>query len=259
MNAARAARRWSCAACALGALATAGTAAAASPIAYPLLQAGAEAPRLELAQRMITRSWGPSEDSVYVVVEVPEWRSEGGAMAMSAVLPGAGELYVGERSGWLFLFAEAAGWAAHLFLRNKADERRDEAFAYAGDPRDATSVWSIERWAEATQQDPAALEQLYAGDPDGFYEAIRDPGYAAGFVGDESRRLYESLQASADRRRRYARYAAMGLWLNHAISAFDALRAARIHNLPLRRNLQLRVRPSLGDGAGFTAALEGSF
>jgi hypothetical protein len=261
MNAARAARVWTCAvACALGAIAAAGPARAAwSPIAYPVLQAGAGAPRLELAQRVITRSWGQSEDSVYVVVEVPEWRSEGGALVMSAVLPGAGELYVGERSGWLFLLAEAAGWAAHFFLKDKADERRDEAAAYAGDPRDATSVWSLERWAEATQQDPAALEQLYAGDPGGFYEAIRDPSYAAGFVGDESRMLYETLQSSADRRRRYARYAAMGLWLNHAISAFDALRAARIRNLPLRRNLQLRLRPSLGDGAGFTAALEGSF
>lgn len=245
-------------ACAAG-LALAAAVADASPIAYPLLDPGAAQPRLELAQRVITRTWGLSEDSVYVVVQVPDWRSEGGAMTLSALVPGAGELYVGERSGWLFLFAEAAGWAAHLFLVDKADERRDQASGYAGDPNDPASTWSLERWVEATQQDPAALAQLYAGDRNGFYEAIRDPAYAAGFASTDARNVFEALQASADNRRRYARYAAIGLWLNHAISAFDALRAARIHNLPLRRNLQLRIRPSFEDGAGWTAALEGSF
>jgi hypothetical protein len=236
-----------------------GVSAAGSPTAFPVIEAS-EPPTLYLAQRVITRSWGQSEDSVYKVVSVPDWRSEGGAMALSAVLPGAGELYAGERSGWLFLAAEAAGWAAHLFLRSKADERRDEAHRYAGDPRDEASAWSFDRWEEATQGDRAALEQLYSGDPNGFYDALRDPQYAAGFWGEESRILYADLQSSADRRRRYARYAAMGLWLNHALSAFDALRAARIHNLPLRRNLELRIRPSLGEGGtGFTAAFEGSF
>jgi len=254
-------RGLACAAlCALGVAAGAGRAAAAgSPVALPRLEDAGGAPRLLLAQRVITRSWGLSEDSVYVVVPVPEWRSEGGALAMSALLPGAGQLYVGERSGLLFLLAEAGGWAAHLFLESKADERRNEAFAYAGDPTDPASTWSLERWAQATSEDPNALALLYAADRDGFFSAIRAPRYAAGFASAAQRDVYESLQESADRRRRYARYAVIGLMLNHAFAAFDALRAARIHNLPLRRNLELRIRPTLGDGAGFTAAIEGSF
>ena len=41
-----------------------------------------------------------------------------------------------------------------------------------------------------------------------------------------------------------ARWATAGLWLNHAVAAVDALRAARLHNLPIRRNLDLRVESS---------------
>jgi len=31
------------------------------------------------------------------------------------------------------------------------------------------------------------------------------------------------------------------VWLNHAVAAFDALRAARFHNLPLRRQMELQL------------------
>ncbi len=256
-------RAGACGAALLCALAAPGAASAlpapVSPVAYPLL-ADEEAPTLMFAQRVITRSWGLSEDSTYVVVDVPDWRSEGGALALSAALPGAGQLYVGEHSGYLFLLAEIAGWAAHLFLVDKAETRRDEAHRYAGDPRDPSSNWSFERWAEATDEDPTALEQLYAGDPTAFYDRISDPAYGAGFGSADAGQVYRDLAASADRRRRFARYAAVGLWLNHTVAAFDALRAARIHNLPLRRNLELRIRPSLGEGGtGFTASIEGAF
>jgi hypothetical protein len=230
-----------------------------SPIAYPTV-GGTETPRL-FAQRAITREWGPSDDSVYVVVHVPEWRSEGGAMAMSAILPGSGELYVGERSGFLFLLAEVAGWTGYLVFKQRADDRRAEAHDYAGNPNDPQSPWSFERWAEATQEDATALEQIYASDPNAFYRLIgEDAQYAAGWSGADTRGVFDSLQRSADRRRTASRLAAGGLWLNHVISAVDALRAARIHNLPLSRNIQLRLKPSWnGDAAGWSAALEGSF
>jgi hypothetical protein len=40
----------------------------------------------------------------------------------------------------------------------------------------------------------------------------------------------------------------MALWLNHVVSAFDALRAAHIHNLPLRRNIELQLGGRLRRG-----------
>lgn len=210
-----------------------------------------------LAQRAITRSWGFSEDSVYTTVPVPGWRSEGGAMAMSALLPGAGEIYAGEKSGYLFLLAEAMGWTAFAWMTTTAGDRRDQAHAYAGPPGVAASNWSFDRY-EAAGGETDALMQLYSADPNGFYERIRDDRYAGGFGSEEARDVFLGLQNSADKRRRVARFAVIGLCLNHVVSAFDALRAARIHNLPLRRNLELRIRPTLGD-PGVRMAFEGSF
>ena len=63
-------------------------AAEASQLALPILT-GAQKPELTLAQRVIEREWGPSEDSVYVVVDVPGWREEAYAMGLSAAAPGS--------------------------------------------------------------------------------------------------------------------------------------------------------------------------
>jgi hypothetical protein len=37
--------------------------------------------------------------------------------------------------------------------------------------------------------------------------------------------------------------------LNHVIAAFDALRAARAHNLPLKKNIDLQLGAKLNRGA----------
>ena len=56
---------------------------------------------------------------------------------------------------------------------------------------------------------------------------------------------YRDLRTSWQDRFRQSRVFEMALWMNHAVSAFDALRAARFHNLPLRRTLDLQL------GGGF--------
>ena len=48
-----------------------------------------------LAQRVVTREWGASDDTSYLEIEVPGYRSEGWALVLSSIVPGAGELYVG--------------------------------------------------------------------------------------------------------------------------------------------------------------------
>jgi hypothetical protein len=50
------------------------------------------------------------------------------------------------------------------------------------------------------------------------------------------------------------------LWLNHLVAAIDALRVARIHNLPLKPQYQLRVSQKIRKGhPEFRAALVRSF
>lgn len=217
-----------------------------------------------LAQRAITREWGPSEDTTYVVVEVHDYRSEGWAMLFSAAVPGTGEFYVGEASGWLFLAAEAAGWTSRALFRKDGRDRRDEAQRYAGPPGAPSSNWSFSRWNAATHGDTLALQQLYAGDREAFYHLIGfDPRYKDGWVSapfDAVRDFYQVTEKKYQRAYKRARYATGGIILVHIVSALDALRAAREHNLPLDRNLRLKLRGSIDqDGGSMAVALERRF
>jgi hypothetical protein len=224
---------------------------AGSRLALPALGDGA-APRLLLAQRAIDRTWGPSDDSLYTEVRVPEWRSEALAMSASAILPGAGHLYTGEASGYLYLAAEVAGWVSRTVLRRDARDKRDEAVVFAGPPGLAASGWSAERWAQATGGDPAEMQALYTVDRGAFLRLIgTDDRFLAGWSGEPAatRATFEGLRERSQTLYRRARWAETGLWLNHVVSAVDALRAARLHNLPLRRNLEIQLRGSWRRGA----------
>jgi hypothetical protein len=214
-----------------------------------------------LAQRTIEREWGLSDDSVYVEVHVPGLKSEALAASLSAILPGAGQLYVGENSGWLFAALEAAGWGGWWWQRREADRLNRDAATVAGTPDDPASGWSFQRWSDATEGDPAALAELYAADREAFYNAIAtDPAYGAGWSSAEEQLAFSTLRSRADTRRESARLYATALWIHHLVAAVDALRAARFHNLPLRENLRVRVG-SRGTYArpGVTMAVEVRF
>lgn len=253
------------AACALAALPAA---AIASPLALPMPErtearierrSASEAPADWLAQRTITRAWGPSEDSVYTEVQIPDWKSEPAALLASAVLPGAGQLYAGEGSGWVFLAAEAAGWTFRTLAVRRADDRRDRFTSLVGDPYAAASGWSFERYRQATGGDASWLETLWASDREAFYlELDRGLQYAAGFRGgpDASAEAYRGLRGEREDALRRARMLDALLMIHHLASAWDALRAARFHNLPLRRSLPVQFGSRWsGDSPGFTASL----
>ena len=222
-----------------------GPGATASRLAPPVLSGASSVPELWLAQRTIERQWGLSEDSTYRTVEVGGWKSEGWALVLSGAVPGAGQVYVGEGSGWFFLLGEAAGWVGRALTRRRAVELRDDAAAFVGDLTDSTSTWSFARYAAVSGGEASLLETLWEQDRDAYYQALADdPSYRAGFSGADPRATRDSYKelrdASQDRFRR-SRYIEIALLLNHATAAFDALRAARIHDLPLRRNLDLQL------------------
>ena len=235
------------------ALALAGAVAAAirgSALAVPLV-AGVERPQLVLAQRAIERSWGASDDSVYVAVDVPGWRSEGLAAVLSAAVPGAGQVYGGERRGLWFALIEALGWTANRVYLHQAHTERDHSVAFAGDPADSASAWSFERWSATTGMDTGQLEAVWASDRQAFYELIgRDAVYLSGWSGEaaDTRGVFLDLRERAETQYGRARLAGYALWLNHALAAVDALRAARLHNLALRDDLELRLRSSWDGG-----------
>jgi hypothetical protein len=245
-----------------GALLNAGTSAAVirgSALALPLPRlADHGRPQFTLAQRAIDRSWGLSEDSTYTVVDVPEWRSEGLAAGLSAVLPGAGQLYAGEGNGVWFALAEVAGWTVNRIFLHKAQTERDRSARFAGDPADTASAWSFDRYAEATGKDPAQLELIWAQDRQAFYEMIaRDPAYVAGWNGqpEATRSEFFGIRDAARGYSDRASTAGAALWVNHLLAAVDALRAARLHNVMLQGNLELKLQSSWHRGHPAVAAM----
>ncbi len=219
---------------------------------------GADPPRLLLAQRAIDRAWGPSDDSVYREVRVPQWKSEALAVSLSAAVPGTGQLYAGENSGYVYLLGEAAGWVSRAVFRRKADDRRSGVEHFAGPPADPASSWSADRWAKATGGDPSEIVALYQADRVAYLYALgSDDRYLAGWSGDpgRTRETFQVMRGGEQKMVRRARYAEWGLMLNHVVSAVDALRAARIQNLPLGRDLELRLRSNWRHGGPALAAV----
>jgi hypothetical protein len=240
-----------------------GVAAGYSSLAIPLVSVE-EPPTLLLAQRTIERSWGPSDDSVYVEVDVPEWRSEMLAAGLSALIPGTGQAYAGDaKRGLWFLLAEVVGWTAHAVYRQRGDEIGNEAEVYAGDPADSTSNWSFSRWSQATQDNPVEIVALYHADRPVFYDLIAtDPRYLAGWSGDAnaSQTHFATTRRIADDRYRFARYAGTLVWLNHVVAAVDAFRSARLHNMKLPSDVSLRLKGGWrGGGPTLSATFERKF
>lgn len=213
-----------------------------------------------LAQRAIDRQWGASEDSTYREVDVPGWKSEGLALTMSGLVPGAGHFYTGERSGWLYLVAEGAFWYGWVRERDQAKQALRDAAAYVGDPNDTSSVFAFHRYTRITGYDTDYLQQLWQADRNAYYRVIAsDPTYITGWQGPAStnaQQEFADLFSVHDTYlRRQAGFAAL-VWVNHIVAALDAWRAARAHNTPLRQeyHLELTQRWSHGE-PGYRAAL----
>lgn len=245
-------------------LAHAQTSALALPMLQPAAEraerrTAAEVPGGLVAQRAIVREWGPSDDSVYVEVRIPDWKSEPRALLASAILPGTGQLYVGEGSGWIHLAAEAAGWTLRALSVRRADDREDAFVALVGDPNEGTSGWSFDRYRTATGGDVSWLQTLWASDREAFYLALaRERTYDAGFRGgaEDSAERFRGLREERESSLSRVRTLEALIVAHHLVSAWDALRAARFHNLPLRRSLPVQLGGGWRDGSPvFTAAL----
>ena len=180
-----------------------------SRLAPMMLRGSGQVPQLWLAQRTIDREWGPSDDSTYRTVEVQSWKSEGLALALSGALPGAGQLYTEEGSGWFYLLGEALGWAGRVVTRHKANQLRDQAAAFVVDPTDSASTWSFARYARESGSEATLLEALWVADRESFYQALAsEPGYRSGFAGTNPAEAYDSyrgLHADSQDRFRQAR------------------------------------------------------
>src|SRR5262245_42785166 len=85
------------------------------PASRPVLAMEDQVPRLILAQRAIDREWSTVGDSSATGIHLEGMRSEPAAATLSAVLPGAGQIYAGATaSGYAYAAVEAASWVSYL-------------------------------------------------------------------------------------------------------------------------------------------------
>jgi hypothetical protein len=220
----------------------------------PLL-GGDEAPELLLAQRAIDRDLGgPRGDPVeYALVDVPGWKSVGGAAALSLALPGTGQLYAGSKRGYLYLGVEAVALLSYATYQSKRDDKREEYYAYVGDPNSPESRFSFDRVsAGLSPEELARLRTIYEKDQAEFYQAVTlQAEYAAGWQDPDERYDAQAIANDADRNDNRSRLGFYTLIANHLVSAVDALNLARFNNFALRDNmtLKLKLRPGTSHGS----------
>lgn len=223
-------------------------------------------PELLLAQRAIDRELYPSREapedsSRYQYVEVEGWRSPGLAAGMSAALPGTGQLLTGAKRGYFFLGVQAVAVYTYLHFDSKADEDRDLAFAFAGDPSYSTSRWSFDRYElEVGREEADRMRAIYQKDPAEFYSRVSsDPQYFAGWAGaTESDKVenvagYRLIDEDRIDARRAARFGLFTAIANSVVSAVDAFRQARLNNIEIQEDWNVRFKAKTGRHAGIAA------
>ncbi len=207
--------------------------------------------------------WARQDDSA-AGRAVPDARLDAGARErspavagiLSAVVPGAGQLYNGNRIGFLFMGVEVASWVAYFSLHDtgKQEERDYRRFA--------DSHWTFERYRDtAFEECPAeghsdfgiqdsTLVLLYDTRRKDYYEDIgKLLIYSCGWDSQDNREIYRGMRANSNRFLRNARYATTLVFLNHLVSALHAARGAAAHNarLPGGAELGFEIYPGLAD------------
>lgn len=152
------------------------------------------------------------------------------ALALSLVLPGAGEYYSGsKKSAAVFFGAECALWAAFGGFRGYAGSRLQDCRLYSAghagaDPwgRGRDFLVAMENFMTLADYNEAKLRQrdLAALYPEGG-------AYEWRWDSDASRRRFERMRISSDRADRAALFTAGGIALNHIVSGINAMRVAR--------------------------------
>jgi hypothetical protein len=238
-------------------LASADLRTAADPLALvPALALPDYGPDAVLAQRAIPHDLGKAAPKgpeaagpQYTYVDVKGWKSPAAASGLSLAVPGAGQLYAGSKSGYVFLGVEAVAVAAFVKYRADRNDKRDQYFAYVGDPTQSSSRFSFDRLAASVSPDELArLKAIYAQDPREFYDIVTtSSSYTGGWDdpqvgGPDARATADDYRMNVNSLSRKSRFGLFVALTNHVVSTIDALRIARLNNVALTQNLSMKVK-----------------
>lgn len=175
---------------------------------------------LQDEQQVQTGSSGPSGPSPFV------------AGAMSAIIPGTGQLIQGQNRGWLYLGVEIASWFTYASLRSAGSQAEEDYRQFAD------SHWDWERYGTETncgeglgpidfETESAQLLDSYMNAQDQFYDDIGSQDvYACGWDEQGNRSSYQSMQGNADNLYQASEFVVAVIVINHLVSAVDAAKSA---------------------------------
>ncbi len=163
------------------------------------------------------------------------------ALLSSLVLPGAGQFLNGDRRGFIYLGAEAAGWFARLSYLDAAHTKEGDSESFA------RRHWDYTRFSGTTGEDgclytASADSALTAmGESDKYYDALaRQDDYRCGWddfrsgynpddpnASSANRTEFRKMRTKADDLADKANLAVTVLVLNRIVSGIDAFQTAR--------------------------------
>ncbi len=201
---------------------------------------------LLLAQTVVTqgeRTVSKKEDDAG-----DSFKSPGKAFIFSALAPGSGQLYVGAKRGYVYLGVEAVVWTTSYFFHQSGKQKEEDYMDFAD------AHWTEPALGDTVAFSPTGIPILYdqdhhdrityfyQNDKGHYYEDIGK--YAYYTVGWETGTLddYLDMRDDSNRLLKSSSYAMMAAVVNHVVSAVDALRLARSHNISLGHGVKLNLK-----------------
>ena len=206
--------------------------------------------RAELASIMAPQMSDPAPVHAPIQVKKPAV-----GILLSAVVPGAGELYAGSWvKGAVLMGLEAAFWIGYVQFKNKGNDIEDEYHLYAD------THWSETRWLENYDDTHGSTHSLPGRKTQQYYEMIGkydqfmsgwDDWVAGGPVLTTNRLFYEGVRDDSNVQFIRASYCVMLSMANRLFSVFDTAFTIR----GINRRATANVRMGLNERAQETVPM----
>ena len=178
-------------------------------------------------------------DALSPVAVVGGKKSPSIAFLYSLVLPGMGELYVGEyQTGKYFTIAEGTLWLTYGSVESYGSWLRDDARSFAVTHAGVSTAGKDDQFfvdiGNYGNLDEYNAQKLRDRAPDKVYDA---GSYFWQWDADANRSSYRDLRISHDRVFNNSRFVVAAIIVNHLVSALNAARLAMSHNKNLEASL----------------------
>ncbi|MBU1702136.1 MAG: hypothetical protein KJ970_10885 [Candidatus Eisenbacteria bacterium] len=165
------------------------------------------------------------------------------AVALSAVMPGAGQLYSGNRRGLIYFAVEVAALIAHFSYRSDGHRKEDQFKDFAD------AQWDTLRYREGSgiegcswsEESDSTIVDLMQNHRNRYYEQVAREEYACGWREPWQRDDYRELRDVSNSLLGKANTAMTIIFLNHIVSAVDAFRIARSMRMEVAPQTELRM------------------